>query len=181
VLEGLRAARQVGIAPLKVNAVLLDTLNGGQLTDLVRLAAEHGAEPRFIELMPSGPGAAIHARQFLSAAEAIRRLSATLRYEGPIGQSGTSARHRFRDGDRIVIVGFITPVSQPFCAGCDRLRLDARGNLFGCLRKKDHAALSEWLGHHDPNELPRRIAEVLHGKAAPIEGWMSRDMAVIGG
>jgi cyclic pyranopterin phosphate synthase len=180
VLAGLRAARQAGF-PLKLNAVLLAKYNGDQLADLVHVAAEHGAEPRFIELMPSGPGAALHPAQFLPAAEALRRLCSAMHYEGPIGQSGTSMRHRFRDDDRIVVVGFITPVSKPFCTGCDRLRLDARGRLFGCLRKSDHVDLAELLGCGDAGALHDRIAGALMRKSAPSSGWLLRDMVAIGG
>lgn len=181
VLAGIRAARDAGFSPLKLNAVLLATHNGEQLTELVRLAATHGAEPRFIELMPSGPGAALHAKQFLSASDAVRRLSATMQYEGPLGQAGTATRHRFRDGDRIVVVGFITPVSKPFCAGCDRLRLDAHGSLFGCLRRTDRIDLAALLHAGDRTALHDHLTSALRDKMAPPEGWLSRDMAAIGG
>lgn len=181
VLDGLEAARDAGFDRLKLNAVLLETTNGDQLSDLVRLASRLGAELRFIELMPNGAGAAIHARDYLPATVALERLSTSLAYEGPLGRTGTATRHRFRDGDRIVVVGFITPVSEPFCAGCDRLRLDARGRLFGCLRSESCAELAGDLLAGRDDEVREAIREMLGRKPGLSKRWMQRHMVAIGG
>ena len=181
VLAGLTAAKEAGFERLKLNAVLLEGDNGDQLVDLVRLASRFGAELRFIELMPNGAGAAIHARSYLSARDALDRLKAALGYEGALGRTGTATRHRFRDGDRIVVVGFITPVSEPFCAGCDRLRLDAQGRLFGCLRSEHRVELQPSLAVGDDNAVRDAFRAMLGSKSGLARRWMKRHMVAIGG
>jgi cyclic pyranopterin phosphate synthase len=181
VIDGLAAARDAGFDRLKINAVLLEDRNGDQLVELVRLAMDFGAEIRFIELMPNGAGAAIHARSFLSAQHALLRLEKGFRYEGPIGRSGTATRHRLRDGDRIVVVGFITPVSEPFCSGCDRLRLDSQGRLFGCLRSDHRTDLGPWLLTKDDASVVEAFRSMLGCKAGLSKHWMKRHMVAIGG
>ncbi|MCU0693692.1 MAG: radical SAM protein [Polyangiaceae bacterium] len=181
VLSGLAAAARAGIEKRKLNAVLLASYNGTSLADLVRLAADHGAEARFIELMPSGPGRALHPHEFLSADEALARIASKLSYVGPLGQAGTATRHRLRDGDRLLTVGFITPVSHPFCDGCDRLRLDARARLLACLRSDTHVDLLEPLRNGRLDEVERRICLLLASKSAPTKAWVARNMVAIGG
>ena len=181
VLEGLAAAREAGFEHLKLNAVLLEDVNGDHLVDLVRLAGRLGAEQRFIELMPHGAGASLYPKSFLSARHALDRIAQHLCYEGPLGQSGTATRHRFRDGDRIVIVGFITPVSEPFCAGCDRLRLDARGRLYGCLRSGHCIDLAPSLIAGDDVAALEGFHSMLGRKAGLSKHWMKRHMVAIGG
>lgn len=181
VLEGLRAARAAGFDPIKLNAVLLQGVNGDQLAQLVRLASHFGAELRFIELMPNGAGAALHPKAYLSARQALEQLQSSLRYEGELGRSGTATRHRFRDGDRIVVVGFITPVSEPFCHGCDRLRLDACGRLFGCLRSSHQAPLAPDLVAGDDEAVRQAFRIMLDRKSGLARRWMKRHMVAIGG
>lgn len=181
VRAGLIAASRAGFDQLKVNAVLLATYNGGHLADIVRLALDHGAEPRFIELMPSGEARSIHAREYLSAPAARALLARTFRDEGSDGPSGTAERWRFRDGDRVFTVGFINPVSTPFCDRCDRLRLDSRGTLWGCLRQGEKADLAAPLRSNDLLDLTRRIQEAMAGKRVPDGTWAGQRMVAIGG
>ncbi len=181
VVEGLEAAYDAGFHPIKINAVLLAGGNGDQLIDLVRLASRFGAELRFIELMPSGAGAAIHKHHYLSTKEALCRLQSHLKYEGALGRTGTATRHRFRDANRIVVVGFISAVSEPFCSDCDRLRLDARGRLFGCLRSAHHVDLSKPLSTGNHAEVREAISAMLRCKPRLSKRWMRRHMVAIGG
>ncbi len=181
VLDGLAAAREAGFDRLKVNAVLMESFNGAFLADLVRVAVDHGAEPRFIELMPSGEGRSLFARNHLAASDARQRLAGFFSYEGPAGRSGTAERHRYRDGDRILVVGFITPVSMPFCDRCDRLRLDSRGAMWACLRQSGKVDLAEPLRSGDDSEVERRLADLLAHKRVPEAGWSDGRMVAIGG
>jgi len=178
---GLRAAVDAGFDQLKVNTVLLASYNAARLADLVRLAVLHGAEPRFIELMPSGEGRALHRTEFLSAADALELLTREFTYEGPVGGSGTAKRHRFLDGDRLFVVGFISPVSMPFCDTCDRLRLDSRGVMWSCLRHGATSDLRDPLRRGDCDEVRRRISDLLASKRSPEQEWAIDRMAAIGG
>ena len=180
--RGLGAARAAGFRGVKLNTVLLRGGNGRELLDLVKLARRHGCEIRFIELMPLGPGAAIYPREHLSAAEALQRLGQSLELVEPLGRQGAARRYRMRAGDGgEVVIGLISPVSRPFCGGCDRARLDARGHLFGCLRQQHGEDLGgPLLRGHGP-ELERRVRAVLDAKQSPGRSWPRRSMATIGG
>lgn len=181
VLQGIDAARAAGFPNLKLNAVLLRSGNGGELPEMVRFAATHQAELRLIELMPMGVARRIFDQEFLPAGEALATLQAELRYLGPSPRSDTSQRHRFRVDGREITVGLITPISEPFCAGCDRLRLDSRGRLLSCLRRQSGADLLALLRAEQMEALDRRIAALLQGKGLPESTWPHRQMALIGG
>ena len=180
--RGLRTARAAGFEGIKLNTVLLRQGNGDQLVEMVRLAHRHGSEIRFIELMPLGPGAAIYRREHLLADEALERLCQTFELVESLGQGGAARRYRLRD-DRgcEVVVGLISPVSRPFCGGCDRVRLDARGMLHGCLRQQHGEDLRGPLLRGDHQELQRRVRDVLQSKQPPRHSWPRRSMAAIGG
>lgn len=180
--RGLRAAGAAGFQGIKINTVLLRRGNGDYLLDLVNLARRHRCEIRFIELMPLGPGAAIHEREHLPADEALARLRQSLELVTSLGRRGAALRYRLRDHrGREVVVGLITPVSDPFCGDCDRMRLDARGRLFGCLRQQHGEDLRGPLLRGDRREVRRRIRGVLDCKQIPGGSWPQRSMAAIGG
>ncbi len=134
VLAGLDAARAAGFAPIRLNAVLMRSVNGSRLAELVSLAAKRDCEIRFIELMPYGEGAAIYDEEFLSGDEALESLQQSFTYIGPASDSATAARFRFLVDGKERTVGLITTVSHPPCERCDRLRLDSRGRIYACLR-----------------------------------------------
>jgi cyclic pyranopterin phosphate synthase len=133
VLSGLAAARAAGIAPLKVNTVLLRGVNDDEVETLVAHAREHGWEVRFIELMPLGNGRTWDLDRVVSGDEVRRRISRLWPIERDAGRDphAPAARWRFRDGKGAV--GFIDSVTRPFCGSCSRLRLTADGKLRVCL------------------------------------------------
>lgn len=179
---GLQAARKAKFANLKLNSVLLRTHNGERLPDLVRLAERHGCEIRFIELMPMGPASGIFDTEFLSVAEALKRLTQEFPIVEPLDPTGTAHRYRLRDHQGSdVVVGFISSVSLPFCDSCDRIRLDSHGRLFSCLKKPTGIDLLTPLKEGDDRKLKRRIDDVIVSKHERRSGWPSRSMAAIGG
>jgi cyclic pyranopterin phosphate synthase len=139
VLAGLRAAREEGLSPVKVNVVALRGVNDGEILDFAEFGRESGCEVRFIEFMPSR-GEAWEEERFLPAAEILRVLSS--RYEltpadaGGIG--GPSRTFVLPGGSR---VGVISPLSDHFCGSCNRLRLTAEGRLRSCLFSRREADL----------------------------------------
>jgi cyclic pyranopterin phosphate synthase len=181
VLAGLARAKAVGFEHTRLNAVLLRSTSARELADLVRFAAEQQAEIRFIELMPVGTARSLFEREYRSAAEGMALLCETLEHRADLGLRGTSRRHRFRVGDRDVVVGFITPVSEPFCETCDRYRLDARGRLIACLRRGLFEELAAPLRLGDPDEVDRRIAAAAASKERPEAEWPITPMVEIGG
>jgi cyclic pyranopterin phosphate synthase len=181
VLQGIRAVRAAGFANLKLNAVLLRSVSGRELPRMVRFAAAHQAELRLIELMPMGIARRIYDQEFLPAFEALSTLQAELRYLGTAPGSDTSRRHRFEVDGSEVTIGLITPISEPFCAQCDRLRLDSRGRLLSCLRSRSGADLVALLRADRMDALDEHIAALLRSKDLPESQWPRRQMALIGG
>jgi len=181
VVAGLEAARLAGFDQIKLNAVLLRSLGDEQPVRLARLAAGLVAEIRFIELMPISVAAGMHHREFLAASEAaaaLRRVFGELR---PLPHSATAERFALDVDGRPLTVGFIAPVSHPFCGQCDRLRLDCRGKLFACLRHPDWLDLGTPLRRGDRAEVCSRVQRVLEAKCAPESVWPGRQMSAIGG
>ncbi|HOW84628.1 MAG TPA: GTP 3',8-cyclase MoaA [Candidatus Aminicenantes bacterium] len=138
ILAGIEAARAAGLAPVKVNTVVIRGVNDDEIPDFVRFAARQGLELRFIELMPTS-GLTAECKElgawrpdlFVKGEEVRARIEAAF---GPLerlpGEAGVAAMARLGDGTRL---GFITPVSEPFCRGCERLRLGPDGRLRICL------------------------------------------------
>jgi len=185
VLEGVEAARRAGFDRLRLNAVLLRSMRGKQLFDLVRFAARCGCELRFLELMPIGAGALIYARERLGAEEALAELRQTFGHPAQLQSSGNSRRYLFEVDGVAVTVGLIAPVSHPFCLGCDRLRLDAHGRLYPCLRSAEAWELTEGLAdRQSASALEVGLRAAICRKSA-IQAtdrvWPARSMAATGG
>ena len=142
VLEGITAARQAGITPIKLNAVILEGENEDQVGPLIDYAAEHAedTELRFIEYMP------FEQRRFktVKAARLRARLSERFTLE-PLGSGGPLAgpAQRVRLKETGLKVGFISPLSEHFCATCNRLRLMANGHLRTCLAHENTPSLRD--------------------------------------
>jgi cyclic pyranopterin phosphate synthase len=185
VLAGVEAARRAGFGRLKLNAVLLRSLRGERLCELVRFAAHCGCELRFLELMPIGTAAQIDARERLGADETLAALRQVFGHPAPLPSSSNSRRYRFHVDGVAVTIGLIAPVSHPFCAGCDRLRLDARGRLYPCLRSTEAWDLGPCQSDgHSASDLETGLRAAMERKRAmqaTDRVWPARSMAATGG
>jgi GTP 3',8-cyclase len=133
VLEGLDAAqRHPELRPIKVNVVALKDFTEDEVVRFAEFARQHPYEVRFIEFMPLDADRAWTRDKVLPNAEIVRMIDEVYPLE-PVGRErhGTSRRYRFADGKGEM--GFISPVSQPFCGDCNRIRLTAEGELRTCL------------------------------------------------
>jgi cyclic pyranopterin phosphate synthase len=133
VLAGLDAiAAFPAVSPVKVNAVPMPDLGHDDVLRFCDLARERGFQVRFIEFMPLDGDRAWRADQVLTGAEVRTMIDAVhpLR-ELPRDPHATARVFAFADGRGEI--GFINPVSEPFCADCNRLRLTADGKLRTCL------------------------------------------------
>ena len=134
-IRGIDAARAAGFSPaLKLNTVVVRGYNDDELADLVRFAADHDAEMRFIEYMDVGGASQWSSARVMPEGEIIGALAAAFGAPEPERRGPTrhapAARWRFPDvGD----VGVIASTTAPFCRDCDRARLTADGQLFICL------------------------------------------------
>ena len=133
IMEGLDAAERVGFTPLKINVVLIRGQNDDEIEDFARITRERPWHIRFIELMPTGANLDLSASNFVSCADALRRVRAIEELEpvdGPFG-NGPATYYRFPGAPGTV--GVITPMSHNYCDRCNRMRLTASGQLRPCL------------------------------------------------
>lgn len=150
VLAGVHAALDAGLE-VKINAVALGGINTDDVGELVDWAWGLGITPRFIELMPLGEAANLGAESFVSHAEIVARLGGRLAGKGVGGYAaregqGPARYLRAADGSARQ-VGFITAVSDEFCASCNRLRITARGELRACLASRTAVSLRDLMRH----------------------------------
>jgi cyclic pyranopterin phosphate synthase len=138
-LDGIAAARRAGLEPVKLNMVVLRGVNDGEVVRVARWGLARGCPVRFLEVMPIHVAAARHGEWFVPSAEVRGRLAAAFDLVPLASRPGASAReYRARDASGLAgRIGFISPCSEPFCAGCRRLRLTATGRLLGCLARAD--------------------------------------------
>jgi len=134
VLAGIDAAIDVGLAPIKLNTVVLRGVNDEEIEALMLWAWERRMVPRFLEIMPIAEGARLVGEHLVTAAEMKLRLAAHLLPEEAQVETGLGpAKYMRARRDPSLRVGFITGTSDTFCATCDRLRVSANGVLRPCL------------------------------------------------
>jgi cyclic pyranopterin phosphate synthase len=185
-IEGIDDARRAGLDPIKLNAVVLRHRNDHEVADLVRFAIERKYEMRFLELMPVGVAAAGFDDGFVSNVEVRERLAREFTLAPlPVRAEETSRNFVATDaGGRSAVVGFISPNSEPFCAGCSRLRLTASGHLIGCLARPEGIALMPLLGgdpRPDIGGLAAAVEQALGMKRSNGDFIQPRNMVEIGG
>ena len=146
VLEGIAAAKEAGLQPIKINAVIVRGHNEDEVADFAAFAREHDVKMRFIEFMPLDSGHEWNRGDVVSGREIRQRIEE----EFPLEQlkvargSETSSRYRFADGASGEI-GIIAPVTEPFCGACSRIRLTADGQIRTCLFSTVEHSLREVL------------------------------------
>jgi GTP 3',8-cyclase len=134
VLAGIKAAKEAGLEPIKINAVVVRGHNEDEVADFAAFAREHDVKMRFIEYMPLDSGHDWSRSDVVSGKEIRERIEERFplaKVEVARG-SETSSRYRFADGAPGEI-GIIAPVSEPFCGACSRIRLTADGQIRTCL------------------------------------------------
>lgn len=131
VAAGIRAAEAAGFGPVKLNCVVMGGANDDEAVDFARLARATGREVRFIEYMPLDADRAWE-RERVVPSERLRAGIDAVFPLRPDGNGGPARRYAFADGAPGA-VGFISSVTEPFCASCDRIRLTADGQLRACL------------------------------------------------
>jgi cyclic pyranopterin phosphate synthase len=202
VLAGLDAAIEAGLAPVKVNCVLVRGVNDDEVLDLASFGRERGVEVRFIEFMPLDGDGQWSRDRVVPASEVIERVGAVYPL-GPVENPGEldgpanghrrpgrdaqpADRYRYLDGEGYV--GVIASVTRPFCSNCDRVRLTAEGSLRSCLfavRERDLRPLLRG-GGSDDDLAAAIVAEVAAKWAGHAIGKVNfvrpaRSMSQIGG
>jgi cyclic pyranopterin phosphate synthase len=192
VRAGIEAMRAAGL-PLKLNTVAVRGFNDDELGALCRFAWERGATPRFIELMPMAGGRLFVPGELMPAADIRARIGGELggavelaeQPDGPLGpaqyfviEGGAHHGRRF---------GTIAAMTENFCAGCNRLRVSATGQLHACLARDDAGDLRAALRSGEPGRLEQVVRAALghkrdtHGFELDGGGGPDKAMISIGG
>ncbi len=187
VLAGIRAAKEAGLEPVKINCVLLRGFNDDQITVFGCFAREHEVVVRFIEFMPLeedrvwSPEVVVPLKEILERMARFRPLR-----EIAHGTSETARRYVFDDG--IGEIGIIAPVSMPFCGHCSRVRLTSDGKIRTCLFSVvEHDLFGLMRAGADDERLSRFILDAIahkeqrHHIGEPDFVPPSRTMVHIGG
>jgi cyclic pyranopterin phosphate synthase len=128
------AAERAGLAPIKINMVVMRGINDDEVVDFARLTLEHEWHVRFIELMPVGGLRELTWEHVVPSEEVLQRVSALGALEatqGPARGNGPAAYYRLANARGTI--GVITPMTHTYCASCNRVRLTADGRLRTCL------------------------------------------------
>jgi GTP 3',8-cyclase len=188
VLAGIRAAKDAGLIPLKINCVLLRGFNDNEIEGFARFAREEDVIVRFIEFMPLEEGRLWTPEIVVTLKEITDRINRELPLVpvAPREPSETARRYTFADG--IGEIGIIAPVSQAFCGACSRIRLTSDGKIRTCLFSQvEHDLYGRMRGGQSDAELSDYIVRTIDEKEARHHigepGFLkpSRSMVHIGG
>lgn len=138
VWDGIDAALDAGLTPIKINTVVVNGLNDNELNEIASLSLTKDIHVRFIELMPVGnsqswgPGFPVGDDRYMSVQEMLQNLE-PLKVQPSLGPVGNGPSRTYKIPGAKGTIGFITPVGEHFCNNCNRLRLTADGFLRPCL------------------------------------------------
>ncbi|MDN0083111.1 GTP 3',8-cyclase MoaA [Crenobacter sp. SG2305] len=185
VMDGLMAAKAAGFAPIKINMVAMKGVNDNDIETMVAFCIEHGFVLRLIEAMPMGDsGRAAH---FLDLQPVLARLQQQFSLVPQAADLGGGPARYWSTPDGRFTLGLITPISQHFCATCNRVRLSVDGTLYMCLGQEERFELRPLLraGCSDA-ELEAAIREAIELKPEKHEfrerpGKIVRIMSMTGG
>jgi cyclic pyranopterin phosphate synthase len=167
VLAGIRAAREAGLTPVKINCVLMRGFNDDQVEGFARFAREQNIIVRFIEFMPLEEGRLWTPEIVVPMREIVERIGRILPLVElpPREVSETARRYTFADG--VGEIGIIAPVTQAFCGACSRLRLTSDGKIRTCLFSQvEHDLYGRMRGGASDLELREYILRTVQQKEA---------------
>jgi cyclic pyranopterin phosphate synthase len=166
VWEGILAAERAGLAPIKLNAVVVRGYNEQDVSDLARLTYEHPWQVRFIEMMPFAGVTELQQGQVVRASEMIDTIEGVVGPLELLNQGALDGEARlYRLPGAQGTLGFISSVSLPFCASCTRARLTADGKLRLCLlREKEVDLLKPLRAGASLEDLRKLITDGVWGK-----------------
>jgi GTP 3',8-cyclase len=174
VLQGIRSARDAGLV-VKINTVVMRGVNSHELEAFHDFALVEGVEVRFLELMRIGEALPFFDERFVAAAEMLQRLERHSSLKTIEVEDDATAFKRVSEAG--AALGFIASESMPFCGGCSRLRLSAKGTLRACLFKEDGISLHGVSGQ----ELPDILRQVADLKPIGRISTLAQPMHEIGG
>ncbi|MBI2850164.1 MAG: GTP 3',8-cyclase MoaA [Chloroflexi bacterium] len=144
VLAGIETAHQVGLEPVKINTVVMRGKNDDEILDFARKTITEGWHVRFIEFMPFG-SCGDEGVETVPTAEIQERIKVLGKLEPVVGPAGNGPAKYYQLPGSKGSLGFITPMTEHFCATCNRLRVTSDGHLRPCLLGNDEIALKNTL------------------------------------
>ena len=190
VFLGIKAAKEAGLLPIKLNVVLIKGFNDDEISDFIKLSAEEDIIVRFIELMPIGSCAGWSREHYISAKEVLSLHPELVPLEKNLENSGPARYYSLADGTGKI--GFIDPVSHSFCSECNRIRLTSDGKIKPCLHSDEEIDLKTTLrsGNLDAEiieEIKKSLLDTVFQKPKDHQfkkdgaGDIKREMYKIGG
>jgi cyclic pyranopterin phosphate synthase len=188
VMEGIESAAASGFVPLKLNMVVIRGVNDDEIEEFALLTRRVRHHVRFLEFMPLDADGAWDRSRLVPGAEIVARLArlGPLERLEPHHPSDVAERYRFRDA--LGEIGLIQPVTQPFCAGCSRLRITAEGAVKNCLFGREEWNVRDLMRAGATDDDVRALVRVAVGaKKARFGGLdldhdrVERSMSRIGG
>jgi cyclic pyranopterin phosphate synthase len=142
VWQGIFAAEEAGLTPIKINAVVVRGYNESDVLEIARLTNDHPWQVRFIEMMPFAGATELQIKQVVNWEEIRERIENVFGTLEPVGNGKLDGEARlFHFPGAIGDIGFISSVTKPFCADCNRARLTADGRLRLCLLREKEVDL----------------------------------------
>ncbi|MGD9987351.1 GTP 3',8-cyclase MoaA [Pseudonocardia sp.] len=188
VVAGMRAARDAGLSPVKINTVLLRGINDDEAVDLLRFALDEGFELRFIEQMPLDAQHGWERSEMVTAGEIMTALSTRFTLTPDPAHRGAAPAERWVVDNGPTMVGIIASVTRPFCGACDRTRLTSDGQIRSCLFARTETDLRAMLRNGSTDtEIADTWRDAMWGKLAghgiddPNFLQPDRPMSAIGG
>ena len=185
-LRGIEAGARAGLK-IKINMVALKGLNEYEIAAMLRWCASQGHDLTLIETMPLGEVEEDRTAHYLPLSDVRSRLEREFRLIPSLARTGGPARYFEVDGLGIRL-GLITPLTNNFCAGCNRIRVAATGTVYGCLGHDQKVELRELLRSGGAAAVDRALDELLAGKPErhqfqieTARTAVSRHMSVTGG
>ena len=186
VWDGIEAAEQAGLTPIKLNAVVVRDINDDQLVPLAELTRDRPWHVRFIEYMHlNNAEPEAYRDRFVSGAESRERIEAALGELEPVPTDPSAPARLYRAKGFAGALGFIDPVSKPFCGACSRMRVTSDAKLRPCLLTDREYSMREALNAPDPVAavidafLVAAHRKVASGITTPVQ--RDRTMVAIGG
>ena len=186
VLDGIEAALDAGLQPVKINVVMMRGINDDEIVDFAEFGRDKGLTVRFIEFMPLEAGDVWNEDLVVPADEIVEKINNAIPIEPIVRGSEPAERWRYSDGKGEV--GVIASVTKPFCGDCDRVRLTAEGQFRTCLFAVDEFDMRSLLrSEANDEEIAKAIVEAVGTKwAGHSIGQVnfirpSRTMSQIGG
>ena len=187
VWQGIEAADAAGLRPIKLNTVVVKDQNDFEVADMAALTIDRPWQVRFLEIMPLEGVGDVHDEGLVSSEETQARLEARFGPLAPVETDAADPARLWKIPGAAGTIGFISPVSEPFCAACNRVRLTADGKLRLCLLRPDEGDLRDVMrAGADDETLERAIRAAIwrkpwgHGLAEG-ERETVRGMSQIGG